>query len=197
MGITSQGVKNGDYFKMDARKWKAAHLVASGDLSINKIAAEIGVAEKTIDIWKRHPDFKAAVEEILAESTKRILSTGIARRENRINALNDRWGRMTALIEARSTDPTMEGIPGGPTGTLVRQLKSVGFGENNQIIEEYAFDRALFAELREHEKQAAYELDQWGNKEGGPLPEKVIVSWADPDPEPPKTEPVEPPKTTD
>lgn len=186
MGKTSQGVKNGDYFKMDARKWKTAHLVASGDLSIIKIAAEIGVAEKTIDIWKRHPDFKAAVDEILAESTKRILSTGIARRENRIEALNKRWRLMDQVITERGTDPTMQGIPGGSTGALIRQLKSVGFGENNQIIEEYAFDRALFAELREHEKQAAYELDQWGNKDDGVRPEKVIVSWADPDPEPPK-----------
>ena len=47
---------------------------------------------------------------------------------------------------------------------LVRRVKGLGRGDGFLLIESYEVDSRLLRELREHEKQAAQELGQWGEK---------------------------------
>ncbi len=134
-------------------------LVADDAISDEEIAAQVGVTRFTICRWRKQPEFMARVQHHMDRMAAAIEAEGIANRRNRVAALTDRWDRMQRVIEARAAD--LKEVPGGDTGLLVRQLKSIGFGENNTVIEEYAVDTGLLRELRAHEEQAAKELGQW------------------------------------
>ena len=157
-------------FQWTAKRIKAAQLLGEGVLSDEKIAAECGITRMQIWRWRKSPEFQARVNEIAAELAAVIRKRGIASAVNRIKALNDRWDRMTRVIEARAVDMKGE-IAGGDTGLMVRQIKISG----QQSCYEYAVDTGLLRELREHEKQAAQELGQWAEKhqvsgpDGGPI----------------------------
>jgi hypothetical protein len=141
---------------------RAALLVAEDAQTDEQIASECGVTKRTLERWKKIASFIAAVEAHKTRWRAEIDAQGIANRQNRVDALQDRWERMRAVIEARAEEHA--DVPGGKTGLLVRQIKSVGFGQNNQTVEEYAVDTALLKELRAHEQQAAQELGQWLDK---------------------------------
>jgi transposase-like protein len=152
-------------FQWTAKKEQAALLIAQDDLTIEEVADEVKVARNTLLGWRKHPDFAQRIgverERIIAAIRKR----GIAVPELRVKALQDRWRRMTRVIEERGVDPAMANIPGGSTGMLVRWVKSQKIGDKTEIIEEeFKFDAGLCAELRAHEKQAAQELGQWSDK---------------------------------
>lgn len=148
----------------------AAARVAEDQQTDAQIAAAVGVSAVTLWKWKQRPDFATRVEEHKARWAAEIEQEGIANRQNRVNALNDRWELMQQVIEARAADATMTG-PGHETGLLVRTYKPGKF----RNVEEYRVDAALLAELRAHELQAARELGQLvekrelTGKDGGPL----------------------------
>jgi len=52
-------------------------------------------------------------------------------------------------------------VPGYETGLLTRTLKQLGSGAAVRIVEEFAVDTGLLAELRQMEQQAAKEVGQW------------------------------------
>lgn len=151
-------------FSWTPKRDKAAVLVADDTKTDVLIASEIGVNEATLWRWKCHPDFRAKVESLRQEFREKVKAEGIANRQNRIDALNDRWKRMHQVIEERAADPTHASMPGYKTGLLVYQVKGVGKGEDFQLIDLFAVDTGLLKELREHEKQAAQELGQWTEK---------------------------------
>lgn len=149
---------------MDSFAWntvseEAAQLIAEGRLSLSEIAEKLDVDRKTLWNWRQAPEFTARVDEHLEAFRDEVLRRGIAVRERRVKALNDRWNRMQALIEARADK--MAGVPGGSTGLLAHDVKGVGRGDDFELIDVYRFDAALVKEIREHEKQAAQELGQW------------------------------------
>lgn len=134
-------------------------------------------------------------EEREAAARRDLQEAGIAERQNRIAALNDRWQRLQQVIDARAEEH--KDVPGGDTGLLVATVKLVKVydaGERKpdeelepqphggalqrrhthdvldplkQSVEvmEYAVDTGLLKELREHEKQAAQEMGQWTEKQ--------------------------------
>lgn len=142
----------------------AALLVAEDELTQAEIAVQAGVSPKTIERWKKTKKFAERVAQIEKAVAKRILARGIARRDKRVRALDDRWERMKALLAARQADPALRGIPGGTTGLIVHDVKGVGKGDDFQLIDTYSFDASLVKEMREHEKQAAQEVGQWVEK---------------------------------
>lgn len=144
---------------------EAAALVAA-DLHTDKTICEaVGVKNRvTLHRWKQLPAFKAAVEAHRAAYAQRVRATGLAIVENRVAALNDRWKRMQAVIDARAEDEAMQTVAGGSTGLLAHSLKAVGRGDDFQLIDVYEVDTGLLKELREHERQAAQELGQWLDK---------------------------------
>lgn len=182
-------------FAFTGRRLRAVGLVAQDIRSDAAIAADLGINKVTLERWKQHPDFRARVEAERAAIAEAVRAEGIANKQNRIDAMNDRWGRMLALIEARAI--AYAAGPGGHTGLVVGQLKTVRHvdttdddGERvwTQETWEYTFDAALMKEFREIEKEAAVELGQIVAKSevsgpgGGAIP---ITGIAIPLPAPP------------
>lgn len=140
---------------------RAAQLLASGKMPETQIAEELGVNPRTLYRWRQHPEFAAEVEQIVASTAAALQAKGIAEKQNRIDALNERWRLMQQVIAERAE--LLRDVPGGgSTGLLVRQVKAVRISEDGpEPIEEYRVDTALLKEMRETERQAAQELDQW------------------------------------
>lgn len=108
------------------------------------------------------PEIRGRIAELRdLHSKKALTQAGIRNPQARISALEDIWHRMRQVIAERAEDPDMQSVPGGKTGVLVMTYKTVGVGPTAQIKKEYAFDRALVQELRDHSRQAAEELGQW------------------------------------
>jgi phage terminase small subunit len=108
------------------------------------------------------PQVRGRIAELKElHSKKALTAAGIRNPQARISALEDIWTRMRQVITERAEDPEMQSVPGGKTGVLVMTYKTVGAGPSAQIKKEYAFDRALVQELRDHSRQAAEELGQW------------------------------------
>jgi helix-turn-helix protein len=59
-------------------KEAAAELVAAGELTIAEIAKRVGVSEKTIDRWKKRPEFQARVNGITANFRERLMAEMLA-----------------------------------------------------------------------------------------------------------------------
>jgi hypothetical protein len=78
-----------------------------------------------------------------------------------MRAYDERWRELQRVIAERGADPTMQDVPGGRTGLLLKTVKVIGSGEAARQVEEYRLDAALLKELRELEKQAAEEAGQW------------------------------------
>jgi hypothetical protein len=171
-------------FAWSGRSDRAALLVAEDLRTDAAIAAEAGISDRQLRTWKAHPDFAARVDQVRAELRAAVLAEGIASRQNRVDALNERWRRMQRVIDARAIEHA--DVPGGDTGLLVRQIKLVKIysttsspddvddpddtdvlisAKMNAQVAEYAVDTGLLKELREHEKQAAQELGQWTEKQ--------------------------------
>lgn len=150
-------------FTMTPQRIRAAILIAEDELSMVEIAAAVGVTDRSLRRWQEYPEFAAKVTEHLAELESAMQRFSIAKRRNRVRALDDRWQRMQRLIAARSEE-LAEQVAGGETGLLVHQERAIGTGANQQIIDEYVVDTGLLKELRAHEEQAAKELGQWVEK---------------------------------
>jgi len=158
----------------------AAVMVAEDRVTDETIARRVGVSRSTLARWKRIPAFRSRVNEHFEEMQERARRRGIARLDRRMDAYNDRHRRMTKLIRDRGKDLKGE-IAGGDTGALVRKPKTVEVtvvqskvledGEmkttttrTREEVFEYAFDAALFKELRELEKQVSIESGTWAEK---------------------------------
>lgn len=176
-------------FPLNGRREEAALLLAEDRLTDVEIAARAGVTDRQLRVWKAHPLFAARVAEHAAALAEAVRGRGIADRQNRVDALSDRWERMQAVITARAGEYA-GAAPGADSGLLVRAVKLVkvyeavrrdGGAEFDQVgagspgdlltpgaatheVTEWAVDTGLLRELREHEKQAAQELGQWTEK---------------------------------
>ena len=135
-------------------------LVAEDRLSDEQIAERLRMSRAGLLKWKRRPEFQARVMQLREQLRVAVVNRGITERQNRVDALNERWRLMRQVIEARAVDETMT-APGAKTGLMVRSYKQVG---RDDFREEYTVDIALLKEMREHEKQAAQELGQWAEK---------------------------------
>lgn len=152
-------------FKWTKQRLKAARLVAANDMSRNRIAEEVGVQRSTLDTWNGHPEFKAKVAMYLEEIENQMLRLPIAKRTVRVARLNDLQERLQMVLDDRQTAYMKEEqVIGGRSGAIVKQTKTVGAGKEARVVEEYAFDAALFREIRAIDEQAAKELGQWVDK---------------------------------
>jgi hypothetical protein len=166
--------------RLSPKQERAAALVASERLTDEQVATEIGVDRRTIIRWRQTPAFAARVQAHVTELCEAVRKRGIAIRERRIAALQDRHERLLRVIAERAEAPEMQDVPGGTTGLLTHDVKSVGAGALAERVDLYELDAALLRELREHERQAAEELGQWTQKHehagpgGAPLAVKII-----------------------
>lgn len=151
-------------FRWNKAKTEAAKLLAEDELTDDEIAVKVGKNRWTLWTWKKAPEFAAKIKELAEQYGAAQARYAIAKRSRRVRWLNDRVERLHSVIRDRAADPSMQNVPGGPTGLMVRTTKSVGAGPAAQIVEEYEVDTGLLKELREHEKQAAVEVGQWTEK---------------------------------
>jgi hypothetical protein len=123
---------------------------------------------------------RARVAELKEEFSRSIVAATIAEKSVRIAILDDFRHRMQRLFEARAVD--MADVPGGDTGLIVRQIKSIGFGKQAKVIEEYAFDAALVREARATLEQVAEETDTKKPAEDAAMaaPDSITYRWAQP-----------------
>ena len=152
---------NATEFRLTPTRERAALLVAEDSKSDQQIADEVGIHKVTLERWKAQPVFSARVAEHRELWRRQLEAQGIADRRNRVQALNDRWGRMRQVIEERAADEEWAGVPGWKTGLLVREEKRMRGG---MVVERFEVDTGLLRELRAHEEQAAKELGQWSEK---------------------------------
>lgn len=148
-------------FEWTKQRERAAALIAKGELTMEQIADEIDCGVATLYRWKDNEEFIKRVAENVAKIREAVLSQEIGEVYKRVSRLNKRWQQIDQLITARASDPRMMDIPGGSTGLLCHELKSIGGGENAQVVDVYRFDAALIKEERELAKQAAQECGQW------------------------------------
>ena len=151
--------------------------MADDSLSDEAIAAEVGVSRKTLALWKLHPDFAAKVGDHVGRLQAEMLKYRIAKKRERLRVLNDLHEKQLAVIAARAADAWHADVPGGETGLVVKQLKTVKHayepdpddedGRHRSYTAEQweaAVDTALIREIRATEEQAAKELGQWVEK---------------------------------
>lgn len=151
---------NGSEFQWSGKAERAAVLVAHDELTDKAIATNCKISERTLERWKAIPAFAARVDEHRTAWREQIKAEGIAHRQNRIDAQNDRHRRLQQIVEERAADPEHAGVPGWKTGLLVHTRKQIGGGEYAQLVDEYQVDTGLLKEFREHEKLTAAELGQ-------------------------------------
>lgn len=138
----------------------AVEMLARGD-SQASIAQSLGISTQSVWKWTRKPEFAAAVEAETERIRADIRAQGIAAKQNRIDAYNDRWQKMQTVITERGLAPDMQQVPGGKTGMILRTYKQVGSGRDAELVEEFSVDTSTLAEMRATEKQAAQEMRQW------------------------------------
>lgn len=151
------------------------YVALGGSRSLEKLAVSLclrpGYAKSTprtlrrlLQRWSAAHGWQARLVAIAEQERAAIVARGIADRQNRVDALNDRWERMRRVVDERAADPEMQSVAGGRTGLLVHKLRVVGTGRNALQVDEYEVDTSLLAEMRATEKQAAQELGQWVEK---------------------------------
>lgn len=144
---------------------EASYLVADDQMTEKQIAERVGVSHRTVQNWKKHPEFVAKVQEQLRKLEVEIFSAGVAVKKNRLRRLNNHWQKAQQVVEERKqaaeADPTMAEVPGARTGMMIRTLKAIG---QNQTVAEWRWDRELEKTILDIEKQAAIEMGQWTEK---------------------------------
>lgn len=143
----------------------AAHLVAQGRLRIPKIALKCQVSEKTIDRWKKSPEFLKRVEEHLAAIRIRFRSEGFAVRENRIANKRRRLCGLMRVLKKRAGNALRGGAEWDDTGFVVRREKSLNRGDGifDEVIE-YEIDTGTLAALNDLEREIAIETGDYKTK---------------------------------
>lgn len=99
--------------------------------------------------------------EIEAQGEARVfIATRVRERQYRLTICQTTIDRLRALIDQRAA-AYRDIAPGGASGLLVRNVRTMGKGKNAKRIVEYTFDRALVSAMLECLKQAAIESGDW------------------------------------
>ncbi|HUV68967.1 MAG TPA: hypothetical protein VMW15_04840 [Terracidiphilus sp.] len=136
----------------------AARLAYSGNLTDEQIAQRVQRSRKTVNTWKQSDIYKretARLAEIARTQNANVL---LRNRDYRLEKLQDRHDRLLTVIQERAKYPELAKVPGGKTGALVLEPRTVA-GEKVVVAK---FDAALFREIRDLERQAAEECGQYG-----------------------------------
>lgn len=155
-------IEQAPHFEMTVARKRAAWLLAEDYVPVSKIAEELDVNLQTLNIWRKHPDFAAAVAEYEKEIFDEIKQHGLAVTEKRVRMAQEILDSMVALVHARAEAGAARiargvGEPGEETGLLAEiPLKNGGTM--------MAFDSQLTKEIRETLKYAAQELGQFQSR---------------------------------
>lgn len=146
----------------------AARRLAEDRMTNREIAKEAGVDKRILQYWigggtgastkGTFPEFPARVKALREEMIAAI--GGVTLQPERLLRANQDWQRLQQIRRERADDPSMENVPGGTTGLIVRTYKGVGKGDEFRLMEEFSVDTGMLAELRAIEDRVAKELGQ-------------------------------------
>jgi hypothetical protein len=142
----------------EQREYAAAQL-AKGPVTMTKVAADLDVKRHTIAEWRKHPDFAARVDSHVEAFRAAMLAEGVADKAYRMHVLQTRHEQIAQVFAERASDSSMEGVPGGTTGLLIRKLRGVGKGQEYKVVEEFEGDTGLLAAERDTLEQAKREME--------------------------------------
>lgn len=154
-------------FAWSPQRENAALWWAQAQMSIDEIAAKVGVDRRTLFTWRQHPDFQARCNAERDAITAEIRRVGIADKNNRLANLNHLYKLHAKLVNDRADDKQLADAPGGTTGLVVIDVKRVSLdsddpkGAKTTEVAEYPYDPAVSREMRELMKQMAIELGEW------------------------------------
>jgi len=94
----------------------------------------------------------------LEESDREAFQTGIAVREYRMAERSELYAKCKQVIAERAADPTMQDVPGGKTGLMVRDIK------NNGFTPVYKVDAPLLKIMLDYQREQAIDRGQWTEK---------------------------------
>jgi hypothetical protein len=144
----------------------AAQELARGIHSDERIAEKVGVARKSLYLWKQKLEFAQRVEEIKAKLAHAALKEGLALESVRVNVLKDLHSKMLTIAEERGQEYLDEEkagkkkIAGAKTGLVTKTLKGIGSGPSAFVVEEYTADVGLVKTIQGVQEQIAKELGQ-------------------------------------
>ena len=118
-----------------------------------------GQAAKNANRLTKNEGIQARIRELRTQISRQLIALEITNRNNRLQALQQRWDQMREVIFERGRHEDYARVPGGSTGLLTLDYKGK---DANQPI--YRFDAPLMAEMRLAEKQAAIECGQWSEE---------------------------------
>lgn len=169
----------GSKFSWNMKSVKAAVLVAEDDMDDARIAEEVGIGLRTLERWKTIPEFKTKVNQHIEALEAEAMRLPIVKKRKRLRDYQDLSDRLNVIRDDRAV--AFGDNPGGLSGLVVEQTKSVGYGKGSQIVTESAFDNALFRAMIDVRTQAAKEAGQWidrgelTGKNGQPLTITEVV----------------------
>jgi len=92
---------------LSPQREKAARLVAIGGQSVEEIAAEVGVTRQAVWRWQQLPEFKVRVRLVEAELDAEVYRTGLAKRRNRVTALDALATRLKRAVSVPKPNPAL------------------------------------------------------------------------------------------
>jgi uncharacterized protein YjiS (DUF1127 family) len=172
---------------LDAKRAFIDYVALGSDRSLEKLLAHYrqqtangssvpSLRFRTLADWSRFHNWQVRLAEIAEAERQAVVARGIADKQNRIDADNERWLALREGVKAWAEE--YREAPGGArSGYYARKVAAVkvlgqfeedergrrhfvATGELTEV-EEWALDTGLLKELRELEKQAAIELRQW------------------------------------
>ncbi len=142
--------------KLERKRGDVIGLIIKGETDA-QIARIIGCARPSVKGFKvRHAEEIAAGR---AKLQRELTDYAIAHKVNRMAGYDRDYQLLGEVIEARANDKRYD-EPGYSTGLMAHSLKSVGSGENSQVVDEYKVDVAVIAERRALAHAAAEETGQ-------------------------------------
>lgn len=172
--------------KVNRRPWvwnrakiEAARMLAEDEATDKEISAKVGVSRTALADWKNIPEFAERMRVLRHTFEMRVMATGIANKANRVAFLDDLNKRQRKIIDARAE--SFKSAVGGESGLITINDKIVGWGEDQQTIQEQEFDTGFHREIRATLAQAADETGQSVSRseisgpDGGPIQLRINV----------------------
>lgn len=148
----------------NAKRERAATLIAMAEIPREQIADELGIGRRTLYDWLAKEEFKARVEEIQSEIREeirtKILTTGIADKAERVKAGSERHTLMQSIVMRQLENyaaATLKIDPEVPE--CMAELASDTDEDDDD--DGAGVDHSLLKELRQIEKQIAIEVGDW------------------------------------
>lgn len=147
------------------KSYTAVGFKAKTDSAAGTMASEILLRP---DVNARLTHLRKGYDQQFALEISRKVISNITDRVERVKGYALRRQLLLELMAERAQDPLNQDIPGIRTGTLIVSIKLDGKGR--VIQREVKTDTAMLKHILEIEKQAAIELRQWVEQQGGPPP---------------------------